>query len=66
MGGRELATRLGPIRQDMKLIFMSGYTEYARHSQDDTIPLGLHIAKPFTRTALAKKIREAIVEDKEA
>jgi two-component system cell cycle sensor histidine kinase/response regulator CckA len=65
MGGRDLASRLGSLRPGMKLIYMSGYTEYARHTNDESLPTGLHLAKPFTRSALAKKIREALTEDRE-
>jgi two-component system, cell cycle sensor histidine kinase and response regulator CckA len=57
MGGRELADRLKLLYPDMKLLYMSGYT-------DDTIlrsgTLGraeAFIGKPFTPQAIARKVR---------
>ncbi len=60
MSGRELKDRLAHIRPEMKVLFMSGYT-------DDTIVrhgiLESEIAflqKPFTPNALALKVREVL------
>jgi PAS domain S-box-containing protein len=60
MSGRELAECLVPLRQEMKTLYMSGYT-------DDTI---LHhgvldsdsalLQKPFTAKALASKVRQLL------
>jgi PAS domain S-box-containing protein len=60
ISGRELAERLGPIRPDMRVLFMSGYTE------DVMVRKGLrenqieYLAKPFSAATLMGKIRELL------
>jgi two-component system cell cycle sensor histidine kinase/response regulator CckA len=57
MNGRELAERLAWMRPNMKVVYMSGYTDDAR------IVRGLEtllLKKPFTPSALARKIRQAL------
>jgi len=59
MGGAELARQLSRARPDIRILFMSGFT-------DDPIvrSMGQHPAiflpKPFTSTALTDKVREAL------
>jgi CheY-like chemotaxis protein len=60
MGGRQLADLLQPLRPDMKVLFLSGYTDDAlvRHGVQES-----HMAflqKPFTPAALARKVREVL------
>jgi FixJ family two-component response regulator len=64
MGGRELADRLTQIRPDMKVLFMSGYTDNAivHHGVlDADVPF---IQKPFAPPALAQKVREVLSQSK--
>jgi PAS domain S-box-containing protein len=60
VSGRELADQLAPLRPDMKVLYMSGYTDDAivRHGvlEEGTA----FISKPFTIDALACKLREIL------
>src|SRR5207244_738720 len=60
VGGRELAERLAVTRPEMKVLFVSGYTDDAvvRHGVLETEMAFLQ--KPFTPSALAKKVREVL------
>ncbi len=60
ISGRELAEQLAPLRREMKVLYMSGYTDDAivHHGVLDA---GMaFIEKPFTPNALALKLREVL------
>jgi two-component system cell cycle sensor histidine kinase/response regulator CckA len=60
MSGRELAERLAPLRPEMKVLYMSGYTDHPslHHVRLDTgTPF---IQKPFSPDRLAGKVRAVL------
>lgn len=62
MSGRDLWQRLRALRPDLKCLFMSGYTAnvIAHHGVLDE---GVHfLQKPFSKEALAIKLRETLQE----
>jgi signal transduction histidine kinase len=62
MNGHELAGKLSQLRPDMKVLYVSGYSdnEIGDHGQLD--PRYELLQKPFTPQTLARKIREVIRE----
>jgi two-component system, cell cycle sensor histidine kinase and response regulator CckA len=60
MSGPQLATRLVSVRPEMKVLFMSGYTNGALslHGLEDSV-LGF-LQKPITPEALARRVREVL------
>jgi signal transduction histidine kinase/DNA-binding response OmpR family regulator len=60
MSGPQLAERLGALRPDLTVLFMSGYTDDAvlRHGIEAAETQFLH--KPFSPLTLARKVRELI------
>jgi two-component system, cell cycle sensor histidine kinase and response regulator CckA len=60
MGGKELADKLKILRPDIKVLYTSGYTDYAivHHGVLDS---GTHfLQKPFSLKTLSHKVREAL------
>jgi CheY-like chemotaxis protein len=60
MKGNEVADRLKEVRPDLRVLFMSGYTENAivHHGRLDD---GVHlIGKPFHREQIARKVAEVL------
>ena len=60
MGGRELAFRLASVRPHMKVIYMSGYAEYAKDNQKIAESENVILQKPFALDTLARKVREVL------
>ena len=59
MGGPELARRVGRLRPELRIVFMSGYSEdpVVRSLERSA---SLFLAKPFTAQALLEKVRSAL------
>lgn len=63
MSGSELAKLLKPLYPEIKILYMSGYTDNAivRHG---VLEKGInYIQKPFTMEGLARKVREVLDKD---
>jgi two-component system cell cycle sensor histidine kinase/response regulator CckA len=60
MTGTELAARLQESRRNLRVLFMSGYTDDAVVRNGLLGPGRLFLQKPFTPDALARKVRAAL------
>jgi two-component system cell cycle sensor histidine kinase/response regulator CckA len=60
LDGRALASRAIELRPDLRVVFMSGYTEHAAVSRVSFGPDEYLIRKPFTSQELARGVRLAL------
>jgi two-component system cell cycle sensor histidine kinase/response regulator CckA len=60
VSGSALAKRLGALAPDMRILFMSGYSDEAVHRQGELSSSAAFLEKPFTERALARKVREVL------
>jgi CheY-like chemotaxis protein len=62
VGGRELAALIELKRPGIKVLYMSGYADQALVGTDVLLPEMHFLQKPFTRSTLARKVREILDE----
>src|SRR5579859_2507423 len=61
--GREIAKRVGSLRPGVKILYMSGYTDDALIHGRGLDSSSAFLQKPFSKTALAIKVREVLDSD---
>jgi CheY-like chemotaxis protein len=66
MNGPELATKLSELRPDMKVLYVSGYSDNDIGDHGVLDPRFELLQKPFSPQALARKIRDVIQESRYA
>jgi CheY-like chemotaxis protein len=65
MGGRQLAAKLREASPNLRILFLSGYTEDVPPKSELDHSVGF-LQKPFAPPALAKKVRELLDESSPA
>jgi len=60
MSGHDLAKRLAALRPEVRVVYMSGYTDDAITRHGVLEPGLAFVQKPFTPDAIARKVREVL------
>ena len=62
LSGPELAARLSSMRPALKVIYMSGYSEFIAAGHGGISPFAYFLQKPFSLELLGRKVREVLDE----
>jgi CheY-like chemotaxis protein len=62
MNGREMADRIHEIMPQLRVVFMSGYTEHALTQEGQVDPQFEYLQKPFTLKSLTQKLAKVLGE----
>jgi signal transduction histidine kinase/ActR/RegA family two-component response regulator len=62
MSGGELAERLKKIRPEIRIAFMSGYSEFSRGDSSQNFPHAPILQKPFSPASLVEIVRGVLTE----
>jgi FixJ family two-component response regulator len=60
MTGQELAIRMLQKRQGLRVIFMSGYSEYAAAEATHSESTQRLLSKPFSRAVILRAVRDIL------
>ena len=63
MHGPVLARELSALQPEMKVLFVSGYSDSDISDQGGLVPGLVVLQKPFTQEGLARKVREILYAD---
>jgi DNA-binding response OmpR family regulator len=62
LNGRQLAEQLSPVRQDTKVLFMSGYTDDAIIREGIQLTRVEFLAKPFSPSLLLQRVTRVLAQ----
>jgi DNA-binding NtrC family response regulator len=65
MGGADLIRNLKKARPEIRVVFMTGYSEYLKGDLCDVFPQSFIIQKPFSPASLVGTVREALASTKQ-
>jgi PAS domain S-box-containing protein len=60
MRGTELARRMRALRPEIKVLYMSGYTDDAQFREETATDHAVFLAKPFAPSTLTQKVRDLL------
>jgi FixJ family two-component response regulator len=60
LGGRQIEEMLAATRPEIRVLFISGYSDDTGSDQNCIAPDLPFLQKPFTTTALLQKVREVL------
>jgi two-component system, cell cycle sensor histidine kinase and response regulator CckA len=60
MGGAELAKRVAASRPDVRIAFMTGYTEYTAPESNSSSNTARILQKPFSAASISQIVRDTL------